>query len=563
MSEFAHFLDLTRRHNQFLEERIDLVASNSWISSFARLTMSSLLSNSYCIGLPGNRFYGGCSYIDMLEREVIELATELFGAPHAVVQFLSGMQANIGAYNAILRPGDKIVSAPAKYGGHYSHNPSGPLRFFQAQVLEVPFDVERYNIDVAKLEELFDRERPRLLVAGWSEFPFPHPMKELRELCDKYGVRLMYDMSHVAGLIAGKEFQADAGQYADILTSSTGKSLHAPDHGLVLFHDEELKSGILDAVMPLLTSNTHPQELAALGIALSEMKTFGEQYAKQTVRNTQALGRELSKRGIKALYEELGYSQSHTLLVEIEEAQIAVQLLDNAGISTNTTLLPWDMTDKPSGLRLGTQVITRRGFKEAQMEQIADAIYQVLIEQRDPVQVRYEFVRPLCEQFMRCEYSFDTQFPLGSDWMDRPYRFTRSEDPLSLALAVPALAELSLNQMRDLAKQFKVMHLRGGEMLFSAGDFPDSVYFVVDGHVDILDGTGANRKTVATMGSGTHLGELGVLKEQTRKYSARAREATVLLVIEAAGFRQLIKNNEQLDHYFQLYCSTIHVSPVI
>ncbi|MFM9101200.1 MAG: aminotransferase class I/II-fold pyridoxal phosphate-dependent enzyme, partial [Cyanobium sp.] len=196
-----------------------------------------MLSNSYCIGLPGNRIYGGCDYIDMIEREVVQLATDLFGTKRGVVQFLSGMQATIGAYNAILEPGDTIVTALAKHGGHYSHNAAGPLRFFSPRILPVPFDESRYNIDCDRLDALLAAERPKLLVVGWSEFLFPHPLREIRELCDRHGTHLMYDMSHVVGLLAGGGFQPEAGELADIVTSSTGKSLHAPDHGLCLFND--------------------------------------------------------------------------------------------------------------------------------------------------------------------------------------------------------------------------------------------------------------------------------------------------------------------------------------
>lgn len=404
------------RHNEDLASRVDLVASNSWISNWARLTLSSLLSNNYCIGLPGQRLYGGCEAIDQLESQVIQLATELFGTSFGCVQFLSGMQANIAAYNALLEPGHTVVSAPCRHGGHYSHNSSGPLRFFSARVLPIPFDEACYNIDVERLDKLLALERPALLVVGWSEFLFPHPLGEIRTLCDQHGTRLMYDMSHVAGLLAGGLFQPEAGAQADIVTSSTGKSLHAPDHGLCLFNDSSLAAGIQDAVMPLLTSNTHPHELAALGVALAEMKRFGRDYAEQVIRNAQALARALDLRGVAVLYAEHGYTRSHTILMRCEAADIAFRTLDGAGITVNPCALPWDQDDQVSGLRLGTQVVTRRGMKEVEMDRIAEAIARVLLHGDTPHSVHDNLIAPLAQEFRHVAYSFDHSFPLKSSW---------------------------------------------------------------------------------------------------------------------------------------------------
>jgi glycine hydroxymethyltransferase len=420
MSVLTHLLDLTRRHDDDMQVRIDLVASNSWISHWVRLTMGSLLANSYCIGLPGSRIYGGCDVIDAIEREVIELATELFGCRHGVVQFLSGMQANLAAYHAILRPGDTIVTAPERNGGHYSHNIAGPLRFFSPRILPVPFDARRYNIDLERLDALLAAEHPRLLVVGWSEFLFPHPLETIRALCDCHGTFLMHDMSHVAGLLAGGVFQPDAGRIADIVTSSTGKSLHGPDHGLCLYNRDELTGGVLEALMPLLTSNTHPQEIAALGVALTEMKAFETDHAKQVVRNSKALGKALSERSVNALYGELDFSESHTLLIACDWSDLAIKTLDQAGISTNTTPLPWDEGEAPGGIRIGTQVVTRRGMREAEMEAVADAIAQVLLHRQDPLQVRRNLVTPLAQAHRRVRFSFDGSFPMAEDWQTCP-----------------------------------------------------------------------------------------------------------------------------------------------
>src|SRR5262249_23937988 len=285
--------------------------------------------------------------------------------------------------------------APGKHGGHYSHNEEGPLRFYSPRILAVPFDEKRYNIDLDKVEDLFARERPRLFVVGWSEFLFPHPLREIRAICDRFATNLMYGLARVAGLLGGGPFHPDAGPLADILTSPTGKSLHAPDHGLRLYNGEGLPRGVLDAVMPLLASNTHPHELAALGIALAEMHAFGREYATQVVKNSKALAQALDARGIKALYGDLGYSESHTVLVEFARAGTAVSLLDNAGISVNGCALPWDEGSAITGLRVGTQVVTRRGMREPEMALIADAAARVLVQGEDPQVVRHDLVAPL------------------------------------------------------------------------------------------------------------------------------------------------------------------------
>jgi glycine hydroxymethyltransferase len=557
MKNLEHVLDLTRRHNAYLRDRVDLVASNSWISSWARLTMSSLLSNSYCIGLPGARLYGGCDYIDMVEREVLQLATRLFGTQRGVVQFLSGMQANIGAYNAILRPGDTIVTAPGKHGGHYSHNEAGPLRYYGPRILSVPFDASRYNIDLDGLATLLERERPRLLVVGWSEFLFPHPLSEIRALCDASETKLMYDMSHVAGLLAGGRFQPEAGALADIVTSSTGKSLHAPDHGLCLYNDDRLTAGVLDAVMPLLTSNTHPHELAALGVALAEMEAFGADYATQVIRNTQALARALDARGVKALYGELGYSESHTVLVEHPRAGFAVDLLDAAGISINACALPWDEGNAVTGLRVGTQVVTRRGMKEAEMERIAEAVASVLVRREDPLQVRHRQVGPLAREFDGVAYSFDATFPFESTWQEAPYANHMPHDVEALALKIPAFHDLSVAAVRELASHLTLQVAQPGETIVQRGTTSDAVYFVASGRLDVL--ATDDRSVLATIGEGGHVGEAGVLRDRPRgnHVVASGSGSTLLLRMSADALRALVARFDILRVHFERHIARI------
>jgi glycine hydroxymethyltransferase len=309
------------------------------------------------------------------------------------------MQANIAAYDAVLQPGDSVITTPCRHGGHYSHNKDGPLRLYRPRLLPIPFDEHTYNIDTQGLYSLIRKEQPKLLVIGWSEFLFPHPLSQIREVCDKYGTRIMYDMSHVAGLIAGGEFQADAGRMADIVSSSTGKSLHAPDHGLCLYNDDHLTGAINRAVQPLLTSNTHPHEIAALGVALVEMKTFGKDYAKQVIQNAKSLGRSLANKGVHVLYGSQGYTESHTILVQLKDTRSKdyVRLLDQAGITVNLCALPWDKEGQETGLRLG--------------------ISSVIVEGLDVSMVFNELVKPLAEEFDGIAYAFDTSTdPLAAEF---------------------------------------------------------------------------------------------------------------------------------------------------
>lgn len=557
MDDLRLILNLTRHHNRYMQERIDLIASNSWISQFARLTMCSLLSNNYCIGLPGNRLYGGCAYIDMLEREVVRLVRQLYGMKHVVVQFLSGMQANIGTFNAILKPGDTVLSAPTRLGGHYSHNAQGPLRFFAPRIVPIPFDETRYNIDVDRLATVMEKERPKLLIVGWSEFLFPHPLAEIRELCDRTGVRLMYDMSHVAGLIAGKVFQQDVSQYADIMTSSTGKSLHGPDHGMVLFNDQSLMEGVLDAVMPLLTSNTHPHEMAAVGVALAEAEQFGEDYARQVVANSKALAAALHERGLKVLYGDLGYSESHTILLEYPAPDTAVSLLDRAGLLCNGCELPWDREGETTGLRLGTQVVTRRGMREPEMERIAEAISRVIVEGVNPDHVAFKIVYPLGEEFTLTAYSFDLNLPMESNWYSALFKNFQADGTVEILGELLPFANCTSKEIVDLVDVSRLMTVKRKQILFEAGTPADSVFFISNGELEVFSQSGEKKEVIAVIQEGGHVGELGVMTGQKRRYGVRAKRGSRLLCIQAEDFKGILQRLPRVREYFDKYLISI------
>jgi hypothetical protein len=302
--------------------------------------------------------------------------------------------------------------------------------------------------------------------------------------------------------------------------------------------------------MPLLTSNTHHHELAALGIALAEMRAFGREYATQVVKNGKALAQALAARGIKVLYGDLGYSESHTVLVEFARACTAVSLLDNAGISVNGCALPWDQGSAVTGLRLGTQVVTRRGMREAEMALIAEATARVLVQGEDPYVVRHELVAPLSRKFDGVAFSFDRSFPLPPDWQEQPYRGTVSTDAAALALRIPAFADLPVSAVRQAARAMTAMTLAPGQRVFARGDTADAVYFVAHGVLDVLGGD--DGAVVATVGEGGHVGELGVLLGHPRRNAVRASSAAPAVVLRLGGadLKSLVAAHAPLRAYF-------------
>eukprot|EP00520_Triparma_pacifica_P006497 CAMPEP_0118632360 /NCGR_PEP_ID=MMETSP0785-20121206/405_1 /TAXON_ID=91992 /ORGANISM="Bolidomonas pacifica, Strain CCMP 1866" /LENGTH=467 /DNA_ID=CAMNT_0006523129 /DNA_START=740 /DNA_END=2146 /DNA_ORIENTATION=- len=412
IASLSSLFDKIISHKRNSLSALDLVASNSFVSDEVRQVLGSNLCNSYCIGLPGERFYGGCSEIDEIELIARNLACEVFGAKYCEVQLLSGMLANIAAYNALLpRLGCTVMASPSKHGGHYSHNAGGPLtRLFGANVVTTPWNPARYNVDVPLLDLAMATHKPTLLILGWSEFLFEHNLSEIRRICDRHGCKIMYDMSHVAGLVAGGKFQKDMMKYADIVTSSTGKSLHSSDHGILLYNDPSFTSAVR---LPLLTSNTHFHETAALSVTLLEAKAFGQNYAAQVAGNSKALAEELTSRNFTILCKDQGFSDSHEIILvlplQVGDGATATRLLDLAGVFVNPQELPSDTAiSGANGLRLGTQVLTRRGLKEKDMAFVASVFEDVLLKNEKGEDVSNK-VKNYMKNFCEIAYSFSDE----------------------------------------------------------------------------------------------------------------------------------------------------------
>lgn len=317
---FDRTFELLRKHHEWMKGTINLIASENITSLAVREALITDFQHRYAEGWPGERVYAGCRYIDEVELLGIELAKELFGAEHANLQPVSGVTANLAMYTSLTEPGDTMMCLSIPSGGHISMGrkklggTAGAVHGLEVEYW--PFDEKRMNIEVGEATKKVRELKPKLLLFGGSVMLFPHPVRELREVADEVGAYIGYDAAHVAGLIAGKQFQDPLREGADVMTCSTHKTLPGPQHGMILCR-KELAERVNRAVFPGVVSNHHLHCVAALNVALAEMLEFGREYASQIVRNARALAQELYDGGMRVLAAELGFTSSHTILVEV------------------------------------------------------------------------------------------------------------------------------------------------------------------------------------------------------------------------------------------------------
>lgn len=422
---YASTLKLLREHHEFFSSCLPLIASENVPSPAVREALASDFGNRYAEGYPGERLYAACKWIDEVELIAIKLAKAVYGAEFADVRPISGVMANLAAYTAFARPGDVMMALAVPHGGHISHGKkawggtAGVVRELQVERYE--FDYERFNIDVdgtrRRIEriEREDGKKPRLFMLGASVFLFPHPVREIVDLAREYDAKVVYDAAHVAGLIAGGIFQDPLKDGVDAVTMSTHKTLAGPQHGLLLSWDkyaEQFKS----VMFPALHSNHHLHAVAGVAVALAEAAAFYPEYTREIVRNSKALAAELSVRGLDPLYEHLGYTESHVVLIDVSRymgGRDAEALLEEAGIVVNRNLIPKDYELKtdhrnPSGIRIGTQEVTRLGMGRDEMAQIAELIARVIVKREEPSRVRRS-VAELRREFRRVEYAFSNK----------------------------------------------------------------------------------------------------------------------------------------------------------
>ena len=412
------------KHNQWFNDSIPLIASENVPSPAVREAIISDFGNRYAEGWPGERVYAGCTYIDEVEIQCMNLAKKLFGAEFADVRPISGVVANLAIYSAFSNPGDVMIAPSIPAGGHISHGKkehSGTAGLVHGLDIEFfAFDSEEMNLDVdktkAKVEDLKSQDRlPKIAMFGGSVFLFPHPVKELADFLKGYDIHINYDAAHVAGLIAGGEFQDPLREGVDTMTMSTHKTLFGPQGGLVLAFEKNAEV-IKKATFPGLTSSHHIHHMAAKAVTFAEALEFGKDFAAQTIKNAKALAEELDNLGFKVLGKKKGFTQSHQAVVNVLDYGDGGKIeadLEKANIIVNRQLVPGDLKAKrhymnPGGIRLGSSEVTRLGMKESDMLQIASLIKNVVIDNKDAKEVASD-VLELRKNFQKTQYCFDNK----------------------------------------------------------------------------------------------------------------------------------------------------------
>ena len=377
---------LLRAHKKWrLESCLNLIVSENFTSPSVREMLSCDLTNRYTAP---DKFYMGTKYTDEIQTETENLAKQVFGAKYADVRPLSGHSADMILLTAFAKRGDKIMVVGKQYGGYPGISEDGYPKTYGLEVCEFPFNRQLFNIDAEQAVQAIEVEQPQVVIFGASMILFPHPVRALRKACQKVGAKIAFDGSHVLGLIAGKQFQDPLGEGADVLIGSTHKSFFGPQGGLILANEyqEQLRS----ATFPCIVDNAHWNRIAALYVALSEMKRVGRQYARQVVLNSKALAKALDEHGVNLIGKEIGFTESHQTIVSISSEEDALRMarkLEEANIIVD------------AGIRIGTCEETRRGMREPEMERIAELIARVWVENEEPKKVRRDVLR------MRREFS--------------------------------------------------------------------------------------------------------------------------------------------------------------
>lgn len=365
--------------------KIELIASENFVSPAVMEAMGSVLTNKYAEGYPGHRYYGGCEYVDKVETLAIERAKKLFGAEHANVQAHSGANANTAVYFAFLQPGDTIMGMNLSQGGHLSHG--SPVNISGKYYNVVPYGVthETERIDYDEFARIAKEAQPKLIVAGASAYPRVIDFERMAEIAHSVGAIFMVDMAHIAGLVAAGLHPSPV-PYADIVTTTTHKTLRGPRGGLILCKEKHAKQ-IDKAIFPGVQGGPLMHVIAAKAVALGEaLKPEFKEYAKQIIANCQALAEGLIAEGFRLVS---GGTDNHLLLVDVRGQKMtgktAEHLLDEVGVTCNKNTIPFD-PESPfvtSGIRLGTAAVTTRGFKEADMKEVAAIIGLVLNNPED------------------------------------------------------------------------------------------------------------------------------------------------------------------------------------
>lgn len=381
------------------KRNIELIASENIVSEAVMMAMGTVLTNKYAEGFPGKRYYGGCECVDVVENIAIERAKKLFGAEHACVQPHSGASANIAVYFALLKPGDTVLGLNLAHGGHLTHG--SPVNISGTYYNFIPYsldDSERINYD--KVRELALEHKPKMIVAGASAYPREIRFDKFAEIAHEVGAYLFVDMAHIAGLVAAGLHQNPV-PYADVVTTTTHKTLRGPRGGMILCREEFAKQ-IDKAIFPGTQGGPLMHVIAAKAVCLGEaLQPEFQEYGRQIISNAQALANGLLKRGVKLVS---GGTDNHLMLVDLSDSELTgkelERRLDDVYITANKNTVPGEKRSPftTSGVRLGTPAVTTRGLKEEDMDVIAECISRSM---RDDFEENIGAIRELVDSVCR------------------------------------------------------------------------------------------------------------------------------------------------------------------
>ena len=373
--------ELSRQRN-----KLELIASENIVSRAVMEAQGSVLTNKYAEGYPGKRYYGGCECVDVVEQIAIDRAKKVFGAAYANVQPHSGAQANMAVFFALLSPGDTVMGLSLTDGGHLTHG--SPVNMSGTYFKIVPYGVskETETIDYDALKKQAAETKPKMIVAGASAYARILDFPRLAEIAKKVGAYLMVDIAHIAGLVAAG-LHPSPSPYADVVTTTTHKTLRGPRGGLILTSNEELGKKFNKAIFPGIQGGPLMHVIAAKAVALGEaLKPEFKEYQKQVLKNAKVLAEELTKNGFRIV---TGGTDNHLMLVDLRSKNLtgkeAQSLLDEVGITVNKNTIPFEPLSPfvTSGVRLGSPALTTRGFKEDDMKEVADVIAMTLDNPND------------------------------------------------------------------------------------------------------------------------------------------------------------------------------------
>ena len=385
-------------------EKLEMIASENIVSTAVMQAQGSILTNKYAEGYPGKRYYGGCEYVDIVEQLAIDRAKKLFGAEYANVQPHSGAQANTAVYFALLQPGDTILGMNLTDGGHLTHGSPVNISGKYFKIIPYGVDKETERIDYDELERLAKEHQPKLIVGGASAYSRVIDFERMAQIAKSVGAYLMIDMAHIAGLVAAGLHPSPV-PYADVVTTTTHKTLRGPRGGLILCRDAEFGKQLNKAIFPGIQGGPLMHVIAAKAVAFKEaLSDEFKVYQQQVLDNAKALADELVKKGFRIVS---GGTDNHLMLVDLRSKNItgkeAQFLLDEIGITANRNTIPFEPLSPfvTSGIRLGTPALTTRGLKEEDIREVADIIADVIENREDSavIEAAKAKVQAICKKF--------------------------------------------------------------------------------------------------------------------------------------------------------------------